>query len=137
MVSRPPKRAILPPPCRIGPDSAKAEMVAFPKKLVSLVSSRGSHAIGGKTLLLLTKRGPVAVPLSEFDIAATQAANEQRGIQFRLPEARLASRSPCLLQRPPQRMHLLEELAELAIVIDLAVVYYPDDTVFIWVGIDL
>jgi hypothetical protein len=44
----------------------------------------GSHAISGKTILVFTKRGAVAVPISELDIPATQAANERRGIQFRL-----------------------------------------------------
>jgi len=44
----------------------------------------GNHAISGKTILVFTKRGTVAVPISELDIPATQAANERRGIQFRL-----------------------------------------------------
>ena len=44
----------------------------------------GNHAITGKEILVFTKRGTVAVPISELDIPATQAANERRGIQFRL-----------------------------------------------------
>jgi len=44
----------------------------------------GNHAISGKTILVFTKRGTVAVPIAELDIPATQALNERRGIQFRL-----------------------------------------------------
>jgi hypothetical protein len=44
-----------------------------------------SYAIGGRAVLVFTKRGTVAVPYSELDIAATQAENALRGIQFRVP----------------------------------------------------
>ena len=45
----------------------------------------GNHAVTANSVLVFTKRGTVAVPRRELNIPATQAANQRRGIQFRLP----------------------------------------------------
>jgi hypothetical protein len=42
------------------------------------------YALQAGRLLVFTKRGTVAIPVSELDIPATQAANARRGVQFRL-----------------------------------------------------
>jgi hypothetical protein len=43
-----------------------------------------NYAIKDNAILVFTKRQIVRVPITELDVPSTQAANAQRGIQFRL-----------------------------------------------------
>jgi len=42
------------------------------------------YAIKGNTIVVFTKRHIVRVPITDLDVPSTQAANAQRGVQFRL-----------------------------------------------------
>jgi hypothetical protein len=44
-----------------------------------------NYGIVGQTLWVFTERHARKVPLSDLDIPATKAANEERGIEFALP----------------------------------------------------
>jgi hypothetical protein len=45
-----------------------------------------NYAIVGKTLWVFTEQRASKIPLSELDIPATQKTNDDRGVDFRLPE---------------------------------------------------
>ena len=44
-----------------------------------------NYAIIGQTLWILTERRAHKLPLSSLDVEATRKANEERGVEFRLP----------------------------------------------------
>jgi len=44
-----------------------------------------NYAIMGQTLWVLTEQRARKIPLADLDIAATQKANENRGIEFQIP----------------------------------------------------
>jgi hypothetical protein len=46
----------------------------------------GNYAIVGQTLWILSEQKAGKVPLDTLDIPATTKANEDRGVDFRLPE---------------------------------------------------
>ncbi len=45
-----------------------------------------NYGIAGETLWIFTEQHARKVPLSEIDLAATQAENEERGVRFALPK---------------------------------------------------
>jgi hypothetical protein len=45
-----------------------------------------NYAIVGETLWIVTEERARKVPISDLDIPATRKANEDRGVDFRLPE---------------------------------------------------
>lgn len=47
-----------------------------------------NYAIVGQTLWTFAPQRTQKIPLSELDIPATQKANDERGVDFRLPAAR-------------------------------------------------
>jgi hypothetical protein len=47
-----------------------------------------NYAIVGQTIWLFNEKRATRVPLSEIDIAATQKANEERGVEFPVPTSR-------------------------------------------------
>ena len=46
----------------------------------------GNYAIVGPTLWIFTEQQARKVPVDSLDIAATKKANDDRGVDFRLPE---------------------------------------------------
>jgi hypothetical protein len=44
-----------------------------------------NYAIAGQTLWVVTEQRARKIPLAELDIAATQKANEERGVSFEIP----------------------------------------------------
>ena len=47
-----------------------------------------NYAIVGQTIWLFNEKRATRVPLSEIDIAATQRANDERGVEFQVPTSR-------------------------------------------------
>jgi hypothetical protein len=47
-----------------------------------------NYAIVGQTIWLFDEQRATKIPLSEIDIAATQKANEERGVEFQVPTSR-------------------------------------------------
>jgi transcription elongation GreA/GreB family factor len=47
-----------------------------------------NYAIVGQTIWLFNEQRATKIPLSEIDIAATQKANEERGLDFQVPTSR-------------------------------------------------
>jgi hypothetical protein len=47
-----------------------------------------NYAIVGQTIWLFNEQRATKIPLSEIDIAATQKANEERGVEFQVPTSR-------------------------------------------------
>ena len=45
-----------------------------------------NYAISGQTLWVLTEQRARKIPLSEIDIAATRKVNEDRGVDFAIPQ---------------------------------------------------
>jgi hypothetical protein len=60
-----------------------ATVVVFQDKHTEEVRN---YAIVGETLWIFTEERSRKVPLSDLDVPATQKANEDRGVDFRLPE---------------------------------------------------
>ncbi len=46
-----------------------------------------NYAIAGDQVLNFSNMGPRRIPLSDLDIAATQRANDERGVEFQVPAA--------------------------------------------------
>jgi len=46
-----------------------------------------NYGIVGQTLWIFTERHARKYPLSDLDLPATKAANEQRGVEFTVPES--------------------------------------------------
>ena len=47
-----------------------------------------NYAIVGQTIWLFNEQRATKIPLSEIDIAATEKANEERGVEFQVPTSR-------------------------------------------------
>ena len=47
-----------------------------------------NYAIVGQTIWLFNEKRATRVPLTDIDIAATQKANEERGVEFQVPISR-------------------------------------------------
>ena len=60
-----------------------ATVLVFQDKHTEAVQN---YAIVGETLWIVTEERARKVPISDLDIPATQKANEDRGVDFRLPE---------------------------------------------------
>jgi hypothetical protein len=58
-------------------------VVVFQDKHTEAVQN---YAIVGETLWIFTEARARKIPLSDIDVSATQKANEDRGVDFRLPE---------------------------------------------------
>jgi len=46
-----------------------------------------NYAIQGKTLWVFSSQATRQVPLADLDIAATQRANDERGVEFAAPRS--------------------------------------------------
>jgi hypothetical protein len=69
------------PPAK--PEPQSATQLVFQDKHSEEVQN---YAIVGRTLWIFTELRARKVPLSDLDLAATTQANEERGVDFRLPE---------------------------------------------------
>ncbi len=89
-------RPSVPPP----QPQAQSEAVSTPTTLVLRNGNSEqvqNYAITGQTILVFDKQRMTKIPLSELDVPATKAANEERGVSFQIPSSKL------IKLRPPRR----------------------------------
>ena len=64
------------------PDPGRPTILVFRDRHTQEVNN---YAIVGQTLWLFNEQRARKIPLSELDVPATTARNDERGIEFRLP----------------------------------------------------